>query len=237
MSYNPERELNKQKEMKSHIKWMTVFGTYAGAWIGAEFARYNDDFQTVVDKITGDFLSMQSVNLGPIHKIPGFLNVFPTEIRFILIAWFCVFLYAISIYCDYLNNKNTRTNEEVDSSSFNIDYDKLNRDYIMSPTYLKQGFIDGKIPATSSNHFKFMLFLITHPFSSLFIEKKNNKKKPNKRKSEFTAKASKENVLKAENVPENDSSLNIDSEDTENDSSDFDSIDSDCGKDKEGENI
>lgn len=171
MSYNPERELRKRKEIKKQIIQVSVISTYIGMWIGAEFVRYNNEFEDVVNNIINDFIKMRPISLGFIHKIPGCLCIFPTDFRFIFIAWFIALIYALTIYCDYLNNKNTRTGEEVDSAAFNIDYAKLERGYIMSPKYLTQGTVNGDIPISAANKLKFKIFVLLHPFSHLFKEK------------------------------------------------------------------
>ncbi len=143
MSYSPLREENRKKDMMFEIAMIMAASVYIGLLIGSEMKYRN--LESVIDMfsyLSDDLMGNRKMF---VFELPGFLCIFPCDIKWVLFSLLIGAVFSFNRYVDYIFKKNTRPGEEHGSAGFNTDYKRFLKNFVMNPDVLKKGLTDGKI--------------------------------------------------------------------------------------------
>ena len=137
MSYDPAREIKRKKAfIKESVLKCTII-MFAALLLAAEF-YYRGDFNGIMDHISED---LSTPRPGALLPIPAMFSIFPidktTALKFCAAGLLIWFVWFVTDWIDYTQKKNMRPGEEHGSATFNLDYGKVEHDYIMSAKVLK----------------------------------------------------------------------------------------------------
>ena len=140
MSYDPNRESKRKKQLilESIVKLIVIL--FVALIIAAELGYYDGDSAKMMENITNDLTTPRP---GATLPIPALFSIFPINfsyaLRYVAIGLLAWFVWFVSDWIKYTMQKNMRPGEEHGSAAFNLNYAKMEHDYIMSPKILKEG--------------------------------------------------------------------------------------------------